>query len=163
MSRRQERLNEQFRREIAIRLRRRVQDPRVTSVTVTNVRVSPDLAQARVLVRIPGDDAERAEAMKGLEAVGPCLRKSLGADLHIRRAPELHFEEDHHLEQALRIEALLDEVRPDAGWEDEDGGDAGEADGDTAADADTAADGDTGADRDATGDIDDSGDDVPSA
>jgi len=163
MSRRQERLNEQFRREIAIRLRRRVQDPRVTSVTVTNVRVSPDLAQARVLVRIPGDDAERAEAMKGLEAVGPYLRKSLGADLHIRRAPELHFEEDHHLEQALRIEALLDEVRPDAGWEDEDGGDAGEADGDTAADADTAADGDTGADRDATGDIDDSGADVPSA
>src|SRR6056297_2178540 len=155
MSRRQERLNEQFRREIAMRLRRRVQDPRVTSVTVTTVRVSPDLAQARVLVRIPGDEAERAEAMKGLEAVGPYLRKSLGADLHIRRAPELHFEEDHHLEQALRIEALLDEVRPDGGWEDEDGVDADEGDTDTPADVDAS-------EADAAGDIDDSGDDLPS-
>jgi len=124
MSRRQKRLNEQFRREIALRLRRRVQDPRVTSVTVTNVRVSPDLAQARVLVRIPGDEAARAEAMKGLEAVGPYLRRALGADLHIRRAPELQFEEDHHLEQALRIEALLDDVRPEGGWPEGEGPDA---------------------------------------
>ncbi len=121
MSRRQERLNEQFRREIALRLQREVHDPRVAAVTVTGVRVSPDLAQARVLVRIRGDDEARRHALDGLEAAGPFLRKSLGADLHIRRAPELQFVVDHHLEQAMRIEALLDEVRPDGGWE-EDGG-----------------------------------------
>lgn len=118
MSRRQERLNEQFRREIALRLRREVQDPRVSAVTVTRVRVSPDLAQALVQVRVLGDDAEREQAMAGLEAAGPFLRRSLGADLHIRRSPELRFEMDHHLEQAMRIEALLDEVRPDEGWEE---------------------------------------------
>jgi len=120
MGRRQQRLNEQLRREIATRLQREVHDPRVSSVTVTGVRVSPDLAQARVLVRIPGDDARRKEALAGLHAAGPFLRKSLGAELHIRRAPALEFIEDHHLEQAMRIEALLDEVRPEGGWVDAD-------------------------------------------
>jgi ribosome-binding factor A len=123
MSRRQERLNEQFRREIAIRLQRDVHDPRVGGVTVTAVRVTPDLAQARVLVRIRGTDAEREEALAGLEAAGPFLRRSLGADLHIRRSPELQFQLDHHLEQAMRIEALLDNVRPDGGWEEGEGSD----------------------------------------
>lgn len=119
MSRRQKRLNEQLRREIAIRLQREVHDPRVGPVSVTAVRVSPDLAQARVLVRIPGDDAARKEALEGLHAAGGFLRRSLGAELHIRRAPELEFVEDHQLEQALRIEALLDEVRPTGGWEED--------------------------------------------
>lgn len=121
MSRRQERLNEQFRREIAVRLQREVHDPRVAGVTVTGVRVTPDLAQARVLVRISGSDSERAEALAGLAAAGPFLRRSLGADLHIRRSPELQFEVDHHLEQAMRIETLLEDVRPDGGWEEGDG------------------------------------------
>ena len=124
MSRRRERLNEQFRREIAVRLQRDVHDPRVTDVTVTGVRVSPDLAQARVLVRVRGDDAKRRDALAGLQAAGPFLRRSLGSDLHIRRSPELQFEFDHHLEQAMRIEELLDEVRPDHGWEDEAGSEA---------------------------------------
>jgi ribosome-binding factor A len=123
MSRRLQRLNEQLRREIAIRLQRDVHDPRVGAVTVTGVRASPDLAQARVMVRIAGDDAARKEALTGLRAAGGFLRRSLGADLHIRRAPELEFVEDHQLEQALRIEALLDEVRPTGGWENESGGD----------------------------------------
>ena len=129
MSRRQERLNEQFRREIAVRLQREVHDPRVAAVTVTGVRVSPDLAQARVLVRIRGDEAARKEALEGLDAAGPFLRRSLGADLHIRRAPELQFVVDHQLEQAMRIEALLDEVRPDGGWEGDEGAESPDAEG----------------------------------
>lgn len=128
MGRRQDRLNEQLRREIAVRLQRDVHDPRVTSVTVTGVRVSPDLAQARVMVRIPGDDARRKEALIGLHAAGGFLRKALGAELHIRRAPALEFVEDHQLEQAMRIEELLEEVRPEGGWvEGESEGDDPEA------------------------------------
>ena len=58
-----------------------------------------------------------------MKAAAPFLRGQLGANLKIRRAPELTFEEDESLDQALRIEQLLDEVRPDGGW------DAGEQDG----------------------------------
>lgn len=118
-NRRIERLNEQMRRELAELLRTRVRDPRVAGVTVTGVRTAPDLTLARVAVQIGGSADERAEAMVGLETAAPFLRHSLGQDLHIRRVPELVFQEDRSLARAARIEELLDEVRPDGGWVDE--------------------------------------------
>ena len=123
MSRRMDRLSAQLKRELAALIRHRVKDPRVGLVTVTHVRVTNDLTQARVFVRLTGASQERADALDGLEAAAPFLRGQLGANLKIRRAPELTFEEDESLDQALRIEQLLDEVRPEGGW------DAGEQDG----------------------------------
>lgn len=117
MSRRLDRLNEQLKREIAQKIRMDLRDPRVGFVTVTAVRVSPDLAYAKVLVRIAGDDKQVQDGLDGLAASGPWLRRALGAELHIRRAPELDFEIDQTLDNALRIEAILDEVRPEDGWE----------------------------------------------
>jgi ribosome-binding factor A len=118
--RRIERLNEQLKRELAAMLRTRVRDPRVGVVTVTGVRTAPDLTLARVAVRLGGDAAAREEALAGLEAAAPFLRRALGEELHIRRVPELEFREDHGLERAARIEELLDEVRPPGGWDEED-------------------------------------------
>lgn len=120
-SRRIERLNEQLKRELAELLRHRVRDPRVGVVTVTGVRTAPDLTFARVAVRVLGDDETTAEAMEGLEAATPFLRRALGQDLRIRRVPELAFELDRTLERAARIEEILDDVRPDGGWTDEEG------------------------------------------
>jgi ribosome-binding factor A len=132
-NRRIERLNEQLKRELAEMLRTRVRDPRVTAVTVTGVRTAPDLTLARVAVHIAGDPASRREALEGLEASTPYLRRSLGQELHIRRVPELVFQEDRSLARAARIEELLDEVRPEGGWVDDepDGedGDSGDASG----------------------------------
>jgi ribosome-binding factor A len=117
-SRRVQRLNEQLKRELAVRLRTELRDPRIQGVTVTAVRTAPDLTHARVLVRVLGDDAARGEALQGLDAAAPYLRKALGQALHIRRVPELSFEIDASLERAARIEELLDEVRPEGGWDD---------------------------------------------
>lgn len=123
-SRRVQRLNEQLKRELAVRLRTELRDPRVQGVTLTAVRTAPDLTHARVMIRVLGDQAARAEALEGLAAAAPYLRKALGQALHIRRVPELSFEVDATLEHAARIEELLHEVRPEGGWEDEpDGGD----------------------------------------
>jgi ribosome-binding factor A len=119
--RRIERLNEQLKRELAGLVRTRVRDPRVSGVTVTGVRTAPDLTLARVAVRVAGDAATREEAFAGLEAAAPFLRRTLSEELRIRRVPELVFQEDHTLERAARIEELLDEVRPEGGWVDEDG------------------------------------------
>jgi ribosome-binding factor A len=111
--RRVSRLNEQLKREISHLLRTQVQDPRVGAVVVTGVRVGPDLAQAQVWVQIPGDELRRASALEGLAAAAPFVRRQLGAVLRVRRVPELEFREDRSLEQALRIEELLREVRRD--------------------------------------------------
>lgn len=118
MSRRLERLNEQLKREISRILRTEVRDPRVGVPTVTGVEVTPDLWMARVFVRLTGPEEEREEAMEGLEAASLYIRRLLGEDLHIRRVPELEFHVDRSLEKAQRIEEILDEVRPDEGWEE---------------------------------------------
>lgn len=119
MSRRLERLNEQLKREISKILRTEVRDPRVGVPTVTGVEVTPDLWMARVFVRLTGPEEERKEAMEGLEAASQYIRRLLGEELHIRRVPELEFQVDRSLEKARRIEEILDEVRPEEGWEEE--------------------------------------------
>lgn len=117
-NRRQARLNEQFKREISRVLRRQVQDPRVRLVTVTGVEVTTDLSHARVHVRTLHGGEHLAEALEGLDAAAPFVRRELGRELHLRRIPELHFVEDRTLERARRIEDILDEVRPEGGWDD---------------------------------------------
>ena len=118
-SRRIERLNEQLKREITELLRRRLRDPRVVDVSVTAVEVTNDLWLARVYVSLPPDATLRTQALAGLEAATPFIRRELGAALHIRRMPELRFLEDRTQEAAQRIEDLLRETRPSQGPSDE--------------------------------------------
>jgi ribosome-binding factor A len=130
-NRRVQRLNEQLKRDISGLLRVDVNDPRVVGVTVMSVQASPDLTTARVWVHLPGDAEQRAETLDGLHTAAPFVRRQLAALMDTRRVPELTFEEDRTLARALRIEALLREVRvpeesseeteesPDAGASDE--------------------------------------------
>jgi ribosome-binding factor A len=110
-NRRSERLNEQLRREISDILRRLVRDPRVGIPTVTRAEVTPDLWMARIFVRV-GVETERAEALEGLQAAAPFIRRELSSRIKVRRVPELQFEMDKTLEHASRIEELLREVGP---------------------------------------------------
>jgi ribosome-binding factor A len=106
-SRRTERLNEQLKREITQLIRRRLRDPRVAGVTVTGVDVTNDLWFARVYVSLPDEQALRTQALAGLEAATPFIRRELGSVLHVRRIPDLRFLEDRTEEAAQRIEDLL--------------------------------------------------------
>lgn len=136
MARRIERLNEQLKRELAVLIQSGLRDPRVVGVTVTAVRTTADLNLARVLVRLSGTDDEKAAALDGLDRAAPWLRRELGRDLRIRRVPELAFQEDVAQERAARIEELLAEVRPEGGWQDDDGEDGADAQGDEGAETD---------------------------
>lgn len=116
-NRRTARLNEQLKREISEILRTEVRDPRIGSPIVSDVEVTPDLWLARVYVR---PDPTLPEVEKGtpeglvdsLEAAAPFIRGLLGKGLKVRRVPELRFLPDRTLEQARRIERILDDVRP---------------------------------------------------
>ena len=119
--RRIERLNEQFKREITTILKEEVRDPRIGPLTVTDVEVTADLWFARVHVLILGDEAERAEALAGLEAASAFIRRAIGSSLRIRRVPELRFVEDRTEEKATRIEEILRDVLPEDGGLAEDG------------------------------------------
>ncbi len=123
--RRTDRINEQLKQEISLIVRDEVRDPRVGMATITAVVTSPELDHARVYVTSLGDEKERDEIIHGLRSAAPFIRKQLGGRLHMRRIPELHFEEDRVLAEALRIEQLLREALPEGARED---GDAEEGD-----------------------------------
>lgn len=114
------RLNEQLKREISEILARKVRDPRVGRVLVTEVRITADLWMARVYVRVLDESTDMEETLEGLAAAAPFIRTELAKVLHIRRTPELRFLHDTTLDSALRIEEVLREVLPaDDGGEGE--------------------------------------------
>ena len=104
------RLNEQLKREVSELVLRKVRDPRVGLVTITSVEVAGDLGSARVYIRTQDPNDELNESLAGLEAAAPFLRRELGRSLHLRRVPELRFQQDHSLDQARRIEEILSDV-----------------------------------------------------
>lgn len=114
MSKRLARLAEQLKRELSELIRLEVRDPRVGAVTITGVDVSADLGVARIFVRSMAGGDELVRSLEGLEAAAPFLRTSLGKVLHVRRVPELRFQEDRSYAGAQRIEEVLAEVLPEA-------------------------------------------------
>ena len=112
---RTDRINEQLKQEISLLIRDEVRDPRVGLATVTAVQTSPELDHAKVYFTALGDLEEREEILLGLRSAAPFIRKALGQRLHIRRIPELHFEIDRVLAEAMRIEELLREALPEGG------------------------------------------------
>jgi ribosome-binding factor A len=115
-TRRTIRVDELLKQELA-GLIRDMKDPRVGFTTVMDVRTSPDLRHARVYVSVLGDEEDKQETVGVLQRARGYLRARLGRDITLKYLPELHFELDRTLEQAARIDALLDELDPDGGTE----------------------------------------------
>ncbi len=108
-SQRQLRVGEEIRHALANLIERgEIHDPDLAagSVTVTEVRVSPDLRNATAFITPFGGGDARLK-LKALKRVKPFLRHELAHVLNLRYAPELFFEEDTSLDQASRIDALL--------------------------------------------------------
>jgi ribosome-binding factor A len=85
-------------------------DPRIQGLmTVTGVRVSPDLAQATVFYSVlAGADAQ--EAQEGLHSAAGRIQAAVGAQTRLKRTPRLRFEPDPVVEQVARIDTALREV-----------------------------------------------------
>ena len=111
-SRRIDRIEEQLRIELSEILEREIQDPRIGLATVTHVKISPDLRNARVFVTVLGDDVQRKRTLQGLRSAASYVRHSLSKRLHhLKRVPELAFDYDGALEKEMRIEELLEQIK----------------------------------------------------
>lgn len=104
---RPERVGEQIRQEISELLLSEVHDPGIGLVTLTRVKVSPDLQLVRVYYTQMGDEKARTETRRALERATPFLRRQLGSRIRLRRVPELRFEFDESVESQERIERIL--------------------------------------------------------
>jgi ribosome-binding factor A len=109
---RHERIAGEMQQEISAMLAGELKDPRLEVVSVvTEVRVSPDLKQAKVYVSVAGDEAEQAAALKALTAASGFIRHELSERLLMRRVPELFFVLDRSEEYGRRIEDLLRQTK----------------------------------------------------
>jgi ribosome-binding factor A len=107
---RSERVAEQLQKELAWALERDMQDPRARFVTIARVKMSKDLSYAKVFVTVrEGDCAE--EAARTLNRASGFLRARLAERLRMRYLPRLRFVEDKTLDEASRIEALLQNAK----------------------------------------------------
>ncbi len=92
---------------VAETLERRVKDPRLGFVTVTDARVTGDLHDATVFYTVYGDDAARTDTAAALESVKGLLRSEVGRQTGVRFTPTLTFVADAVPENAARIDDLL--------------------------------------------------------
>src|SRR5216684_7027042 len=88
---RTERIAETLREEIAQIVGYEMEDPRLTMVTVTEVRLSDNMRAARVYVTVAGNEEEHKSALAALRHAAPYVRKQLGLSLNLPRTPELYF------------------------------------------------------------------------
>jgi ribosome-binding factor A len=110
---RTDKVGEQVREEIMSIIRRELKDPRIGFVSITGVRMSPDLRQARVRVSVLGDPDQKKASMAGLVSARGLIRHELGRRLqNLKFSPELRFELDASIEYAVHINELLKEVLP---------------------------------------------------
>lgn len=113
--RRPERVADTLREAIAQIVGYELDDPRLTMVTVTDVRVADDLRTARVYVTVAGDEDEHRLALIALRHAAPYVRKQLGRALNLHHTPELHFVRDRIEEDGARVDQLLTEIEKE--WE----------------------------------------------
>lgn len=110
MTIKQERMSEQIRAILSNLLLREVSDPRLQGVTVTEVKLDPELMFADVYVNALGDESRETEVLDGLARANGFLRRKVGQRVRLRNTPELHFHWDKTLERAERINQLLNDL-----------------------------------------------------
>ena len=107
MTIKQERMSDRIHQILSQLLLREISDPRLQDVTVTEVKLDPELMYAKVYVNAMGDDSRQAVVMQGFRRANSFLRREVGKRVRLRNTPELHFHWDHTLAHADRINRII--------------------------------------------------------
>lgn len=104
------RVGEQMKKELGEILGRKIKDPRVGFVTITDVEVTGDLQQAKVFISVLGDEEQKQNTLKGLAKAKGFIRSEIGQRIRLRKTPEIFFEFDESIDYGNRIETLLKDL-----------------------------------------------------
>ncbi len=92
-------------------LERRIKDPRLGFVTVTEATLTNDLREATVFYTVYGDERERADTAAALQSATGIIRSEVGRQTGLKHTPSLTFIADALPDSAKRMEGLVDQVR----------------------------------------------------
>jgi ribosome-binding factor A len=109
---RSHRVGDQILRELSDLLLRKLRDPRLKGVTLTDVRMSKDLRHAYVYYSLLGQDEQKKQAQAGFESAKGFIRREIGERVHLRYIPDIQFKYDMSLEYGQKMERLLEKITP---------------------------------------------------
>ncbi|WP_327086571.1 30S ribosome-binding factor RbfA [Nonomuraea sp. NBC_01738] len=96
---------------VAEMLERRIKDPRLGFVTVTDTRITADLREATVFYTVFGSEAERADSAAALESAKGIIRSEVGRQTGVRFTPILSFKHDPLPDNARQLDDLINAAR----------------------------------------------------
>ena len=107
------RIDEQYRKELSQIIGYELKNPNVTGmISVTKVKVTPDLKYAKIYVSILNSKNIK-ETMEGLKKSSGFIRSELAKRINLRNTPELIFEIDDSMEYGAKIDSILKEILPE--------------------------------------------------
>lgn len=106
---RTDRIGDVMMRELSVIIQQELKDPRVGMITIAEVRVSKDLAYAKVFVSVMMEE-KAAETLEGLNKAAGFLRAQLAKRMSIRVIPQLRFVYDDTTIKANRISRMIDDA-----------------------------------------------------
>lgn len=112
------RVSETLKEVLSEIIQRDLKDPHVGFVTVTGVKMTPDLKQARVWVSVMGDAQEEKDTIAALTHAKGFLKAEVAKRVRLRYMPEITFVPDETVNTSMRIEGILKEILPEKGDED---------------------------------------------
>lgn len=107
---RKERLQSLMLQEISEMLLREIKDPRLETVSITEVDLSSDLKNAKIYFFVSGDENRRMDAKRGFDSARGFIRRGLLKRLNIRRVPDMMFIFDTSFDNASNINRLFQEI-----------------------------------------------------
>lgn len=119
---RTDRVADLIKREVAAVIAREVRDPRLAMLTVTAVKISPDLRLARVYYTVMDDSVDRDAVRQGLVKACGYVQRKVGSRVHLRYTPQLVFEYDDSIREGARMSELLRHIEQDLDGREQDDG-----------------------------------------
>ncbi len=112
--RRPARVADAIKNEIALLLIRKIKDPRLTEVTITQVKVTDDLRTARIYFSVYNENAAD-DALAGFEKAAGFFRSQIAQVLPLRSVPRLLFKQDQSVLHQAKMDRLFSEIEVDDG------------------------------------------------
>lgn len=114
MSKRNERISMELKKEISNILLTEIKDPRLTAMPgVIAVKVTEDMSYADIFVSLYGDEKSKDDTLKAIKSATGFIRRQLSRRLKLRYVPELRFNCDNFIEQGFKINSILESLKKD--------------------------------------------------
>ena len=128
-----ERVAERIKQELSDIITYKLKDPRVGFVTITRVKVAPDMTKATVFLSVMGQGSQENTTMRALKHARGHIQTELSGRIRLRRHPEIQFKIDEGYKKSLKVSHILAEIgaedpAPEAGQEPAAGNEKDEAD-----------------------------------